>query len=239
MQLQAFNQLVAQQLQVLGARGAAGRSPVPAKAGGGALGFWDRQGKPAIAPVVAAEETKGTEGTPETLETAVKGDQEVMFSLYFFGHYPAEFRAGKYDLLFEAARYGDRHGFSALWFPERHFHPFGGLSPNPSVLAAALARETERIALRAGSVVLPLHHPLRVAEEWSLVDNLSGGRVGLSYASGWHPNDFALAPEAYGRHRDLMFERIEEVRRLWRGEALRVRDGAGKELAHSFEVVVE
>ncbi len=192
--------------------------------GGGAKGFWDRQGKPAIAPVVAE---KAARSDPSD---AAARNSSVDFSLYFFGHYPAEFRAGKYDLAFAAARFADRHGFSALWFPERHFHPFGGLSPNPSVLAAALARETERIALRAGSVVLPLHHPLRVAEEWALVDNLSGGRVGLSYASGWHPNDFALAPEAYGRHRDLMFERIEEVRRLWRGEALKVRDGAGKEV---------
>jgi len=224
MQIQAFNQLVAQQLQVLGARGA-----VRPEAKSGALGFWDRQGKPAITPVTA-HRTDPTDPTDRSDTPAEHTARGVMFSLYFFGHYPAQFRAGKYDLLFEAARYADRHGFSALWFPERHFHPFGGLSPNPSVLAAALARETERIALRAGSVVLPLHHPLRVAEEWSLVDNLSGGRVGLSYASGWHPNDFALAPEAYGRHRDLMFERIEEVRRLWRGEALRVRDGAGKEV---------
>ncbi|HEX2642863.1 MAG TPA: MupA/Atu3671 family FMN-dependent luciferase-like monooxygenase, partial [Thermoanaerobaculia bacterium] len=87
-----------------------------------------------------------------------------------------------------------------------------------------------RIALRAGSVVLPLHHPLRVAEEWAVVDNLSGGRVGLSYASGWHPNDFTLSPENYGRHRELMFERIEIVNRLWRGEAVRFQDGAGQDV---------
>ena len=186
--------------------------------GGGKMGFWEREGKPAIAPVEV------------TAAPAPAADREVQFSLYFFGNYGAEFRSDKYDLFFECARFADRHGFSALWFPERHFHPFGGLSPNPSVLAAALARETERIALRAGSVVLPLHHPVRVAEEWALVDNLSGGRIGLSYASGWHPNDFALAPESYGNHRELMFERIETVRRLWRGESLRVKDGAGKEV---------
>ena len=69
--------------------------------------------------------------------------------------------------------------------------------PNPSVTSAALAMVTERIALRAGSVVAPLHHPLRIAEEWSVVDNLSAGRVGLSLASGWNPVDFALRPEAY------------------------------------------
>jgi natural product biosynthesis luciferase-like monooxygenase protein/amino acid adenylation domain-containing protein len=190
------------------------------QAGAPAKGFWDRQAKPAIAPV---------ERTARTTRTARTEESGVGFSLYFFGHYAAEFEAGKYDLLLDCARFADRQGFEGLWFPERHFHPFGGLSPNPSVLAAALARETERIALRAGSVVLPLHHPLRVAQEWAVVDNLSGGRVGLSYASGWHPNDFALAPESYGRHRELMIERAAIVERLWRGEAVRMLDGAGTE----------
>ena len=48
--------------------------------------------------------------------------------------------------------------------PERHFHAFGGLSPNPSVTAAALAAVTERVRIRSGSVVVPLHHPARIAE---------------------------------------------------------------------------
>ena len=43
-----------------------------------------------------------------------------------------------------------------------------------------------------GSVVLPLHSPIRVAEEWSVVDNLSGGRVGISFAAGWQPNDHVV-----------------------------------------------
>jgi len=95
------------------------------------------------------------------------------------------------------------------------------------VLAAALARETKRVQLRAGSVVLPLHHPLRVAEEWSVVDNISKGRVGVSFASGWHSNDFIFAPDAYGKHREIMFEHIETVQRLWRGEPFEGPGGGG------------
>ncbi|HEY0173693.1 MAG TPA: MupA/Atu3671 family FMN-dependent luciferase-like monooxygenase, partial [Pyrinomonadaceae bacterium] len=155
----------------------------------------------------------------------------VAFSLSYFGNYDAPYDEHKYDLLIEGARFADRHGFEAVWIPERHFHAFGGLSPSPSVVAAALARETERVCLRAGSVVLPLHHAVRVAEEWAVVDNLSRGRAGVSFASGWHPNDFVFAPEAYGRHRELMFERIEQVRRLWRGESLNVLGGAGNEIS--------
>ncbi|HEY0782235.1 MAG TPA: MupA/Atu3671 family FMN-dependent luciferase-like monooxygenase, partial [Thermoanaerobaculia bacterium] len=274
LQIDAFNQLVAQQLAVLNGRGAeplpaepASEAPAETAAGAAVVsaeppallpagsadpsaqpaepapgvpqalpspstaraGFWERQGiKPALAPVGQA--TAAVSAPPAAALPPSLADRPLHFSLYFFGHYEAEFSADKYDLVLAASRYADRHGFSALWFPERHFHPFGGFCPNPSVLAAALARETERIALRAGSVVLPLHHPVRVAEEWSLVDNLSGGRVGLSFASGWHPNDFALKPEAYGTHREAMFTNIETVQKLWRGEPLAVVDGAGKEV---------
>jgi natural product biosynthesis luciferase-like monooxygenase protein len=91
-----------------------------------------------------------------------------------------------------------------------------------------LATRTRQIRLHAGSVVLPLHHPIRVAEEWSVVDNLSGGRAGLCFASGWHARDFALAPDNYGRHRELMYERLDTVRALWSGESVPVVSGNGK-----------
>jgi iturin family lipopeptide synthetase A len=149
-----------------------------------------------------------------------KKKKSVQFSLYYFGNYGPEYRADKYDLIFSGARFADQHGFAAVWIPERHFDSFGGFSPNPSVLAAALARETERIHIRAGSVALPLHKPIRVAEEWAVVDNLSKGRVGISFASGWHRNDFVLAPDSYTNRRDVMHEGIDVVRRLWRGEAV-------------------
>ncbi|MDT9701393.1 MupA/Atu3671 family FMN-dependent luciferase-like monooxygenase [Streptomyces sp. P17] len=142
-----------------------------------------------------------------------------------------------YRLLLDGARFADTHDFCAVWTPERHFAPFGGPYPNPSVTSAALAVATERVQIRAGSVVLPLHHPARVAEEWAVVDHLSKGRVGLSFASGWHADDFALAPDpsVFERRRDTMREHIETVRRLWRGEAVQVRNGAGNDIGiHTF-----
>jgi natural product biosynthesis luciferase-like monooxygenase protein len=152
------------------------------------------------------------------------------FSLFYFGNYAAGRAADHYRLVLEGARFADRHGFRAIWTPERHFHEFGGLFPNPAVLGAAVAASTERLAIRAGSVVLPLHDPLRVAEEWALVDNLSGGRVGVSFASGWHANDFVLKPGAYQDRQEIMRRGIDTVRRLWRGEALHLPGGAGNEL---------
>ena len=136
--------------------------------------------------------------------------------------------ADRYRLLLAGARFADRHGFAAVWTPERHFHAFGGLFPNPSVTGAAIAAITSRVAIRAGSVVLPLHHPARVAEEWSVVDNLSGGRVGISFASGWHAADFVFAPERYAGRRERLRADVELVRRLWRGERVRLPGGAGE-----------
>ncbi|MFP1879960.1 amino acid adenylation domain-containing protein, partial [Lonsdalea quercina] len=150
------------------------------------------------------------------------------FSLFYFGGDSRDQR-DKYALYLEAAQYADRHGFEAIWTPERHFHPVGGLYPNPSVLNAALATITQRISLRSGSVVLPLHHPVRVAEEWSMVDNLSHGRVGLAVASGWNPKDFVLAPDGYAARKQVMFDGVEMIKTLWRGETISLPDGAGKE----------
>ena len=156
-------------------------------------------------PVAAAEPPRSDEPAARTLR----------FSLFFFSAEGAQSGKGKYQVLLDSARFADRHGFEAIWTPERHFQEFGGLYPNPSVLSAALAMVTERLEIRAGSLVLPLHNPVRVVEDWALVDNLSGGRVGISFATGWNPADFALAPEAYAERRRLTFEGIETVRRLW------------------------
>jgi natural product biosynthesis luciferase-like monooxygenase protein len=158
------------------------------------------------------------------------GQRDLDFSLFFFAAEGERSSDGTYRLLFEAARFADAHGFAAVWTPERHFHPFGGIYPNPSVTGAAVAAITSRIQIRAGSVVLPLHHPLRVAEEWSVVDNVSNGRVAVSFASGWHANDFVLAPDHFDRRREVMAREIEVVRRLWRGESVAFVAGDGREV---------
>jgi len=154
----------------------------------------------------------------------------IQFSLFYFADDDSVIGDDKYRLYVEGAKFADRHGFKAVWTPERHFHEKAGLYPNPSILNAALAMVTERIHLRAGSVVLPLHHSLRVAEEWSVVDNLSKGRTGIAFTSGWMPNDFAFFPERYANKRVEMMRAIEEVQDLWRGQTIPARDGAGREI---------
>lgn len=152
------------------------------------------------------------------------------YSLLYFSS-PDDYNArDKYRLLMEGARFADKNDFTAVWTPERHFHQFGGLFPNPAVTGAAIAAVTNRVQVRAGSVVLPLHDVVRVAEEWSVIDNLSNGRVGVAFASGWHADDFVLAPANYRERREVTFRAIQTFRRLWQGETLTLQNGNGKEV---------
>lgn len=160
---------------------------------------------------------------PGQLVSAGKMD----FSVMFFG---ADKDSGqKYDLLLATAKFADKNNFTAIWTPERHFGEFGGAFASPSVLGAAIAVTTEKINIRAGSVVLPLRDPIRVAEEWSIVDNLSGGRISVSIASGWHPNDFVFANSDYHNRRTEMREKIAELKELWRGNSIVRKNGVNKD----------
>lgn len=154
-------------------------------------------------------------------------DQEITcaavpkLSLFFFSNVTKGASTTDYQQLISMTRLADELNFDAVWIPERHFNSFGGMFPNPSVLGAALAVATRRIAIRAGSVVLPLHDPLRVAEEWALVDNLSEGRAGVAFATGWQRNDFVLNAGNYKDRQACLFRSIEQVQALWRGETVR------------------
>jgi natural product biosynthesis luciferase-like monooxygenase protein len=144
----------------------------------------------------------------------------INLSLFYFSSDESATGTDRYRLLMDGARFADEHGFEAVWTPERHFHAFGGLYPNPAITSAAVAAVTHRVAVRAGSLVMPLHHPVRAAEDWSLVDNLSNGRVGVAFASGWNPNDFVFAPHHHAVAKQVTFEGLDTVRRLWRGDAV-------------------
>jgi natural product biosynthesis luciferase-like monooxygenase protein len=154
----------------------------------------------------------------------------MQISVAFFGSDDAGARthADKYEDILRIAQLADTLGFAAVWTPERHFQQVGQVFPSPPVLSAALAAVTRRIAIRAGSVVLPLHHPLRVVEDWAIVDNLSRGRVGISIATGWHSTDFVLAPDYYVDRRERALREIPLLRALWAGEPVELPDGAGR-----------
>ena len=152
----------------------------------------------------------------------------MKFSLFYFDGDGSVARPNQYQLLIESAQFADQNGFTAVWTPERHFHAFGGLYPNPGVTSAALAMATENVQLRAGSVVVPLHHPVRIAEDWAVVDNLSNGRAAIAFASGWTMDEFILSSAPHASRKAQMWRGIQQVQQLWRGEAVDFQDATGK-----------
>ena len=186
----------------------------------------------AQAAVVAQDDVDGKRlvayVVPEHMQRPA--EPAMPFGLFYFAEGAHENKSDVYRLYLESARRADELGLAAIWTPERHFTNVAASYPNPSVLAAAIAPLTKHVELRAGSVVLPLHDPLRVAEEWAVVDNLSGGRAGVAFASGWLVDDFVFAPDRYGDRTKTTAAMITEVRNLWRGEPIVRRNGAGQEI---------
>src|SRR5262245_33840549 len=157
---------------------------------------------------------------PMSQGTGTKTIKDLEFGILFFASGEDSMLGDKYRFLLESAKFADTHGFSSVWVPERHFTRFGCLYPNPAVIHAAVAAVTSRVRLCAGSVVMPLHDPIRVAEEWAVVDNLSLGRVAVSIAPGWNPDDFAFFPERYPDRKGEMYRSLAVVQKVWRGEPL-------------------
>jgi natural product biosynthesis luciferase-like monooxygenase protein len=171
-------------------------------------------------------------GATIVLQADGSGEDDLPgFSLFYFAS-AAEGESGHqaYRLLLEGAKFADENGFEAVWTPERHFHAFGGLYPNPAVSSAAIAGMTKNVHVRAGSCVLPLHHPIRAAEDWSLVDNISNGRAGMAVASGWQPNDFVIRPQNFENRHSVMDKSIDQLRALWRGETMAFENHEGKDV---------
>lgn len=114
----------------------------------------------------------------------------------------------------EQAVLADQLGLDMVWFTEHHFLADGYL-PAFQPLAGAIAARTERIRISTDIVILPFYHPIRLAEEMAVLDNISNGRMELGIGMGYVPGEF----EAFGvdiRHRpSITEESVEILRRCW------------------------
>jgi alkanesulfonate monooxygenase SsuD/methylene tetrahydromethanopterin reductase-like flavin-dependent oxidoreductase (luciferase family) len=125
--------------------------------------------------------------------------------------------------------FAERHGFESVWVTEHHFSGFGSIGA-PSVYAAGIAQRTQRIRIGYGVAVVPLHHPLRLAEEISWVDHLSQGRVVVGVGPGFSAFEFGgFAVPVEERHVRFL-EGFEVLRRalaepefVFKGKRLMIR----------------
>jgi alkanesulfonate monooxygenase SsuD/methylene tetrahydromethanopterin reductase-like flavin-dependent oxidoreductase (luciferase family) len=119
---------------------------------------------------------------------------------------------------FELVDAAERWGLDAMWLAELHFEPGRSVLASPLILAAAIAQRTRRMKIGTAVQVLPLCHPLRLAEEAATVDQISDGRL----IFGVGRSGFAHVYQAYGvpydESRERFAETLEIVKRAWTNE---------------------
>jgi alkanesulfonate monooxygenase SsuD/methylene tetrahydromethanopterin reductase-like flavin-dependent oxidoreductase (luciferase family) len=117
------------------------------------------------------------------------------------------------DILDETV-YADALGYHSAWIGEHHFNSLGVLSCPDLVLAHAAARTT-RIRLAPAVTVLPLHNPIRVAEQWATLDLLSGGRVDWAAGRGYDRREYEPFAVSFDDNQAIFEEGMALVQRLW------------------------
>lgn len=135
-------------------------------------------------------------------------------------HHPqtGETLASVHATALEQARLADRLGFHSLWVAEHHLYTLG-TAPNPAVLLAAIAQCTTRIRLGPAVAVLPLHDPVLLAEDYALLDMLSGGRLNMGVGTGSRPMEFTGLGVCFEDRRALFDARLAELRERWTAAA--------------------
>jgi alkanesulfonate monooxygenase SsuD/methylene tetrahydromethanopterin reductase-like flavin-dependent oxidoreductase (luciferase family) len=134
-------------------------------------------------------------------------------------HYPdgARSTGELYRAVIDQAVLAETLGYEACFVAEHHFHPYGAV-PNPAVLLSSIAARTKRLRLGPAITVLPFRDPRTVAEDYALLDQLSGGRLILGVGSGYLKHEFAGFGRDPAEKRDRFDENLALVKRLLRGE---------------------
>jgi alkanesulfonate monooxygenase SsuD/methylene tetrahydromethanopterin reductase-like flavin-dependent oxidoreductase (luciferase family) len=110
------------------------------------------------------------------------------------------------------ADFAEQHHFESIWIAEHHFSGYGSIGV-PSVYAAAIAQRTRRIRIGYAVAAVPLHHPLRLAEEISWVDHLCQGRLSVGVGSGFSPFEFAPFDVPLDERHTRFTENFDLIRR--------------------------
>ena len=123
------------------------------------------------------------------------------------------------DEMVVEAQQAEKYGFDSFFVTEHHQEPSGYL-PSPLPLLAALAARTSTIRLGTGIAVLPLYHPVRMAEDCAVIDIISKGRLILGVGMGYQDVDFAAYGLRVSERVSLFEEGVEIIKRAWTEEKL-------------------
>ena len=115
------------------------------------------------------------------------------------------------------ALYADQLGMHSAWIGEHHFNSLGVLSC-PDLVLSYIAARTKHIRLAPAVTVTPLHHPIRVAEQWATLDLLSDGRVDFAAGRGYDAREYEPFHVSFDDNQSIFEEGMEVIQKLWAAE---------------------
>jgi len=125
-----------------------------------------------------------------------------------------------YQQILEQVELAEELGWECFMFNEHHFLGYGGLVANPAVLLAAAAARTSKIRLGPCIAILPLRHPLHSAEDYAMVDAISGGRLEFGIGSGNTEIDYKVFGVSRENDRQRLREAIDVISKTWANERI-------------------
>ena len=134
--------------------------------------------------------------------------------------WPEQRTAQRYNDTLDQIVLADELGFPVVWLAELHFEPRYGVMPSPFLMAAAVAQRTSTIRIGTAVTLLPLHDPLRVAEEAAMLDNLSGGRLEFGIGRGGFQQHYAGYNIPLNERQARFDEAYAVLIRAWNDEPL-------------------
>ena len=144
----------------------------------------------------------------------------MKFGIFIFGdNHPDLGRSNQkyYEEVLTMAEWAEELGFDSFWLGEHHFYWYGTCVSPPAVIAA-LGQRTKKIRLGPAVSVLPFHHPLVVAEEYALADNLCGGRLNFAIGSGFSPVEYKTFGMSMEEARERYWESFDLILKAWTQE---------------------
>ena len=144
----------------------------------------------------------------------------MKFGIFIFGdNHPELGRSNQkyYEEVLTIAEWAEELGFDSFWLGEHHFYWYGTCVSPPMVIAA-IGQRTKRIRLGPAVSVLPFHHPLVVAEEYGLADNLCGGRLNFAIGSGFSPAEYKTFGMSMEEARERYWESFDVILKAWTRE---------------------
>jgi len=147
---------------------------------------------------------------------------KLRFGLWYAFRNPAEWQTSDqalYSEVLDQIAWAETIGYDDVWLTEHHFVD-DAHAPSPLVQAAAIAVRTKKIRIGTAVLLLPLYHPVRVAEDGATIDILSGGRFELGVGIGYRVEEFEGLGISRKHRAGRMNEGLEIIRRLWDGETV-------------------